>query len=310
MLKQVIYKVNGRNRMEIPVFCEMLRRSGAECSELRDPDSLFLRTEIDRSQTLILTDDRKLAAAAAEAGMVCVGLEDGTGGFFDGAGLVLGSPEEADYRYLDEFLRRECGEAVTIAVTPRLVIREMTEQDFPAVRALLTDPSMKNAVRDSERAEAFSQEHLGAYIRRQYRTFGFGLWSVLYAGDSALHAGDSGRRQKNSSMQNDITGQSGTLIGLCGFDASRESDGGLELEYLLAQEYRRKGLGTEMCRAALEYAYHRLEAENVRVRIRPENTASLGLAESLGFHRADFGSQYPETENVIWMILEDFTNVI
>ncbi|MCD8022582.1 MAG: GNAT family N-acetyltransferase [Lachnospiraceae bacterium] len=59
----------------------------------------------------------------------------------------------------------------------------------------------------------------------------------------------------------------------------------LEMQYMLDISYRRQGFGTQMCRAALEYARTRLDVERVWVRIREENDASQALAEKLGFHR-------------------------
>ncbi|MCD7745566.1 MAG: GNAT family N-acetyltransferase [Lachnospiraceae bacterium] len=57
----------------------------------------------------------------------------------------------------------------------------------------------------------------------------------------------------------------------------------LEMQYMLDFAYHRQGFGTEMCRAALTYARERLGADEVRLKIREENHASLALAGELGF---------------------------
>ncbi|MCD7954492.1 MAG: GNAT family N-acetyltransferase [Lachnospiraceae bacterium] len=57
----------------------------------------------------------------------------------------------------------------------------------------------------------------------------------------------------------------------------------LELQYMLDCAYRRQGFGTEMCRAALAYAYERLDADEIYLRIQPDNQASRALAKKLHF---------------------------
>ena len=91
------------------------------------------------------------------------------------------------------------------------------------------------------------------------------------------------------------------VIGCCGFSAL---DGGsdmqkgigdgedaqdqevpviLELQYMLDEAYRRQGYGTEMCRAAIAYAYEHLEADEIMVRVRSDYQEAISFAWSIGF---------------------------
>ena len=91
------------------------------------------------------------------------------------------------------------------------------------------------------------------------------------------------------------------VIGCCGFSALEErpdmqksiEDGEdaqdqeslliLELQYMLDEAYRRQGYGTEMCRAAIAYAYEHLEADEIMVRVRSDYQEAISFARSIGF---------------------------
>ncbi|MCD7819754.1 MAG: GNAT family N-acetyltransferase [Lachnospiraceae bacterium] len=227
-------------------------------------ETLSLVNSID---TVVLTDCPESGRRLTRMGKVYFGCCRGTETrWFDGAALVLEGFDDVDGRYLEEWVRWAQGLPAVITRTKRLVIREMAE------------PDLKELVRISRQnsSEAFnggedvcSLERLRAYIKSAYRLQGFGLWSVLYQGK---------------------------VIGCCGFEpwpgsvsktesALQEEQLALELQYMLDTPYRRRGIGTEMSRAALEYARDRLGVEKVWLRILPNNEPSLALARKLGFHR-------------------------
>lgn len=224
--------------------------------------------ELLRDSTVLITDSRRLLLQAGRAGIVCVGCAAPEEAFLDGAALVTDSPEELNGRLLEELLLRTTGRPVTIAGTERLLIREMAQEDAKRLYEISRQKGMERAVSGGW-DDFFCPDHLAAYIRSVYRFYGYGLWSVLLS--------------------------DGTLIGCCGFsercapenaEAAAQSPVILELQYMLDEAYRGRGFGTEMCAAALRYAAERTEWRTVYVRIRPENEASLRLAEKLGFGRS------------------------
>ena len=122
-----------------------------------------------------------------------------------------------------------------------------------------------------------------------------------------ITAGETGGRAE---IVTDITaGETGgqterireCVIGCCGFSALEErpdmqksiEDGEdaqdqenpviLELQYMLDEAYRRQGYGTEMCRAAIAYAYEQLEADEIMVRVRSDYQEAISFARSIGF---------------------------
>ena len=92
--------------------------------------------------------------------------------------------------------------------------------------------------------------------------------------------------------EEDLAGGSGKnagqLIGLAGFGMPEEEAGQEEkleeipeLGYFIAPSFRRKGYAEEACRICLLYAREELGLEEVLLRIRAENKASLMLGRKL-----------------------------
>ena len=150
--------------------------------------------------------------------------------------------------------------------TERLIVRQLSRQDLPALTGLLGDPEvMKYSVRgacDENAVRRFIDWTLNCYASR-----GVGLWALLEKG-------------------------SNDFVGFCGL--AMEMIDGIEeinLGYRLAKRYWNRGLASEAARAALEYVFDRREVASVVVVIDPEHTASLKVAEKLGFqnfHETDF----------------------
>jgi RimJ/RimL family protein N-acetyltransferase len=73
----------------------------------------------------------------------------------------------------------------------------------------------------------------------------------------------------------------GELVGRAGL-WQPEGWPGLEVGWLLARASWGRGFATEAARAAIDYAFHELRAGRVISLIRPENRASIRVAERLG----------------------------
>lgn len=233
-------------------------------------DCLFVRTpeDIDTASlqtTVLLTDDRKAAAEWKRLGGICIGCT-GVDEFFDGAELVTDSLQELDRISIEETLLRGLGLPVTIAATERLVIREIAEADAACLYQMSLQEGMEYLFHDSQNENGasencFAPERMLSYIKTVYRFCGYGLWGVWKKGCK--------------------------LIGCCGLSdpqqETMQTEGELELQYMLAPEERHKGYGAEMCSAALDYAFERVQCEQVSVRIHKENEPSIRLAFRLGF---------------------------
>jgi RimJ/RimL family protein N-acetyltransferase len=145
-----------------------------------------------------------------------------------------------------------------IATTERLVLREMTVADLPAMYGLydtLADCGYVEKLYDYEDEREFTIK----YIENMYGFFQYGLWLVFER-------------------------KSGELIGRVGLE-NREIDGTTrqELGYLIRADRQRQGLAYEACRACIDYATRELALTELFACIQTTNTPSANLARKLGF---------------------------
>lgn len=143
--------------------------------------------------------------------------------------------------------------ACLILETPRLALREMTPDDFPALCAMLRDPEVMYAY-----AHAFSEAEARQWLDRQlqrYREDGFGLWAVTLKTEGGLTRQDCP-------------------------PVSRERV--LEVGYLFRKSRWHQGYATEAARACRDYAFTVLDAGEVFSIIRDNNAASQAVARRSG----------------------------
>ena len=143
-----------------------------------------------------------------------------------------------------------------ILETKRLLLRELEESDFAALCRTLQD---KDAMYAYE--HAFSDEEVHQWLARQmrrYREDGFGLWAVILK-------------------------ETGDFIGQCGLTKQPVDNTQVtEIGYLLQRDHWHNGYATEAALACKDYAFSVLGEQEVYSIIRPENTASIRVAERLG----------------------------
>ena len=188
--------------------------------------------------------------------------------------LAVTGPEAVTPRRITDAARRKTGLPLLIGETERLILRELSEEDLPAVRALKLQES-ETELLGASAGQFCDAAFLQSYIRNQYPLFGFGLWGVLLKKDGEYAPCGSGQGP-------------GELIGLAGFGMPEEEAGqeerqeeAPELGYYIAPSFRRKGYAEEACRLCLLYAKEELGLEEVLLRIRAENRASLMLERKL-----------------------------
>ncbi|MEG0860444.1 MAG: GNAT family N-acetyltransferase [Pseudomonas sp.] len=146
--------------------------------------------------------------------------------------------------------------------TPRLLARELSREDLPALTAILSDPEvMKYSVRGVCDAQV-----TGEFIDwcvHCYSTLGMGQWALIDKVD-------------------------GELVGFCG--VSPEQVAGVEeanLGYRLARRYWNQGLASEAVKGVLDYVFGPLQQPAVIAIIDPEHVASLRVAQKAGFTAFD-----------------------
>lgn len=148
-----------------------------------------------------------------------------------------------------------------ILETERLYMREMKQGDFDALSRILKDEETMYAYNGAFN-DAETQEWLDRQMGR-YRRYGFGLWAVILK-------------------------ENGEMIGQCGVTVQPWKDKEvLEVGYLLRRDCWHKGFATEAAQACRDYAFDRLNADEVCSIIRDTNTASQRVAQRNGMKVTD-----------------------
>ncbi len=145
--------------------------------------------------------------------------------------------------------------------TPRLVLREMTWEDYPALCRILQDDQVMYAYEG-----AVDQAQTQAWLQKQrirYESLGFGLWAAVLK-------------------------ETGEMIGQCGLTMQDWKDRqGLEIGYLFQKAFWHQGYAAEAAQACKAYAFQTLKAEAVFSIIRDTNLASQRVARRNGMEIVD-----------------------
>ena len=144
----------------------------------------------------------------------------------------------------------------TVLETERLLLREMIQADFPLLCKHLQDAEVMYAYE-----HAFSDAEVQEGIEKQfqrYAQYGFGVWAVILK-------------------------ENGELIGQCGLSMQPCEDRELlEIGYIFQKKYWHQGYATEAAAACREYAFDKLNADEVFSLIRDTNIASQNVAKRNG----------------------------
>jgi RimJ/RimL family protein N-acetyltransferase len=143
-----------------------------------------------------------------------------------------------------------------ILETKRLVLREMSQADFPALCKILMDDEVMYAYEG-----AFTEEEAQDWLDRQlmrYQESGFGLWAVVLK-------------------------ETGIMIGQCGVTMQAYNGGHvMEVGYLFQKEFWHQGYASEAAIGCKEYAFDKLGANEIYSIIRDTNVASQNVAKRNG----------------------------
>lgn len=143
--------------------------------------------------------------------------------------------------------------------TDRLVIREMTKNDFDDYFRICHQPEIHPYVPHISDNYDIEYARFVSYTQMVYGFYGFGLWGIFL-------------------KERDI------LIGQAGIESQIVDDNGeIMLSYFLDRDYQSMGYALEACRKILEYAREDLEFDRIVAVINPDNLPSIRLARSLGF---------------------------
>ena len=154
-----------------------------------------------------------------------------------------------------------------ILETKRLILREMTREDFPLLCKHLQDVEVMYAYE-----HAFSDAEVWEGIEKQFQRYekdGFGVLSVILK-------------------------ENEELIGQCGLSMQPcENEEVLEIGYIFQKKYWHNGYAIEAAIACREYAFNELKADEVFSLIRTDNISSQNVAKRNGMSiRREYVKQY------------------
>ena len=143
--------------------------------------------------------------------------------------------------------------------TPRLLLREMTEDDYPALHAILSDPeTMKYYPQPYD--EAGTRRWI-AWCRDSYAKHGFGLWAVTLDGE---------------------------FIGDCGISMQPINGQWLpEIGYHIRKDHWRKGYASEAAAACIRVAFEQFGFPAVYSYMNAYNEPSRRTAMKNGMTQVD-----------------------
>lgn len=143
-----------------------------------------------------------------------------------------------------------------ILETPRLILREMTDDDFDALKKVISDPINMKYYK-----EPYNDDGVNRWIswcKTSYEKRGFGLWAVILK-------------------------STGEMIGDCGVSMQTIDDElKPEIGSHLRLDFHNQGIGKEMARAVRDYFFSNFEYYEVYSYMNVDNIPSRKLAEANG----------------------------
>ena len=152
--------------------------------------------------------------------------------------------------------------------TQRLILREMSMEDYDALYAVLSDSEIMQHY-----PYTFDEARVRAWIERnmnRYKENGFGLWAVVLK-------------------------ETGEMIGDCGLTL-QNIDGEMlpEIGYHIRRDCQHKGYAKEAASAVRDWAFSNTDYPALYSYCKYTNVPSFKTAESIGMH---FEREYPDEAN-------------
>ena len=142
--------------------------------------------------------------------------------------------------------------------TERLIISEFDENDAPFIQKLVNSDGWLRFIGDRG---VRNIDDAKTYLRngpiKSYTENGFGLWRVAL---------------KHSQIP----------VGMCGL-LKRDTMADIDIGFAMLPEFFKKGYTSEAAIATLEFAKNTLKLKRVVAITKPDNVASIGLLQKLGF---------------------------
>ena len=207
---------------------------------------------------LVITNTASSVSSARTAHLPCIGFAPpGHSEDLSGAYALFEDFASIDIGYLCRTHAHAMGYPAEILTTDRLTVRELSEEDFPALYSMCTAPETAPFMEEKLSDYKKEQEKHSAYLRNVYPFFDLALWGVY---------------EKTS----------GTLMGRAGFSLPEDDTDTFLLGYLIDVPYRKQGYAKELLPALLSYAKEQGYSK-VSAKIKRDNIASQRTLANCGY---------------------------
>lgn len=268
MLEGVIFDFtpSDADANEMPFLCDdlyswgirFIKNNAGACPSVELYRDMAHQLALPPQNCLVITDTCEGVAAARAAGIPCVGYElPGKCTNILDAYSIIQSFRWVNPGYLSRTHAHAMSYPAFIIRTKRLIIRELSEEDFPALYAMCTEPEtaafMDEVLSDYDTEQ---EKHL-AYIKNIYPFYELALWGVYER-------------------------ETGKLVGRVGFSLPEDDSNCYWLGYLIDVPSRNHGYATECIPAILHFASCQ-GCRWVSVKIRKNNPISMKVLEQCLF---------------------------
>ncbi len=166
-----------------------------------------------------------------------------------------------------------------IIETERLILREMTPDDYNSLYAVLADSDIMQHY-----PYTFDEERVRAWITRnieRYEIFGFGLWAVVLK-------------------------ETGEMIGDCGL-TMQIIDGQIkpEIGYHIRKDCQKKGYGSEAAKASRDWAFQYTPFNVIYSYMKYTNVGSYATAIANGMRQVEEFEDDVNTITKVYAITRD-----
>lgn len=150
---------------------------------------------------------------------------------------------------------------MNIVKTNRILVRHLTDSDYPNVIRIMCDPEMMRYIRAPETSAEAVLERIAFWQTYTAQNPGLGVWAIESVSDQAF-------------------------MGYCVFRHIDYTPGNdFELGYLVDKIFSGKGIATELTSALINYGFAVHQAPKIVAFTDPENAASIRVLEKNGFLR-------------------------
>lgn len=218
----------------------------------------------DRQEGVLIISSKNFTVKALNMALVTIVYDENEGESLPyGIDLIVGSFEEMEADFLIRLYQHKKGIPCIIAVTERMVLRELCKEDIDEVIKVSRQKHVLDFVEDGRMPENEQREKLLAYIKNIYRFYDYGIWGIFDKRDDAL-------------------------IGVVSLDLLvHGEDAEYEIGFFIRQETQGQGYGSEAVNAVISYVKERIGIVRLTAVTKRENIGAIKLLTKCGFKRRE-----------------------